>query len=117
MRRGDDVGLRELEAKAFSGGSGADGGYLVPPETDTQIGRRISVVSPMRALSTVRTISSAVLRKPFAASGLATGWVAEPAARPQTDTPPLAELSFPTMDLHAMPAATPPTLRRAGGDT
>ena len=54
MRRGEDAGLRELEAKAFSGGSGADGGYLVPPETDTEIGRRISAVSPMRALSTVR---------------------------------------------------------------
>ncbi|MGK6315249.1 phage major capsid protein [Neorhizobium sp. DT-125] len=106
VRRGDEAGLRELEAKAFSGATGADGGYLVPPETDTEIGRRISVVSPMRALSTVRTVSSAVLKKPFAAAGLSTGWVAETAARPQTNTPQLAELSFPTMELYAMPAAT-----------
>jgi HK97 family phage major capsid protein len=106
VRRGEEAGLRELEAKAFSSGTGADGGYLVPPETDTEIGRRISAVSPMRALSTVRTVSSAVLKKPFAASGLATGWVAETAARPQTATPQLSELSFPTMELYAMPAAT-----------
>lgn len=106
VRRGEEAGLRELEAKAFSGTTGADGGYLVPPETDTEIGRRISVVSPMRALSTVRTVSSAVLKKPFAAAGLSTGWVAETAARPQTNTPQLAELSFPTMELYAMPAAT-----------
>ncbi|MDQ0133310.1 HK97 family phage major capsid protein [Neorhizobium galegae] len=106
VRRGDENGLRELEAKAFSGGTGADGGYLVPPETDREIGRRISAVSPMRALSTVRTVSSAVLKKPFAAAGLSTGWVAETAARPQTNTPQLAELSFPTMELYAMPAAT-----------
>jgi HK97 family phage major capsid protein len=106
VRRGDEAGLRELEAKAMSSGTGADGGYLVPEETDTEIGRRVSIVSPMRALSTVRTVSTAVLKKPFATTGLATGWVAETAARPQTATPQLAELSFPTMELYAMPAAT-----------
>lgn len=116
MRRGDEAGLRELEAKALSAGSGADGGYLVPDETDTEIGRRISVVSPMRALSTVRTVSSAILKKPFTTAGLATGWVAETAARPQTASPLLAELSFPTMELYAMPAATQGLLDDAAVD-
>ena len=116
VRRGEDAGLRELEAKAFSATAGADGGYLVPPETDNEIGRRISIASPMRALSTVRTVSSAVLKKPFAASGLSTGWVAETAARPQTSTPQLSELSFPTMELYAMPAATQALLDDAAVD-
>ncbi|WP_161974111.1 phage major capsid protein [Rhizobium deserti] len=116
VRRGDEAGLRELEAKAFSAGSGTDGGYLVPPETDTEIGRRISVISPMRALSTVRTVSSAVLKKPFATTGLATGWVAETAARPQTSSAQLAELAFPTMELYAMPAATQALLDDAAVD-
>jgi HK97 family phage major capsid protein len=116
VRRGDEAGLRELEAKAMSAGTGADGGYLVPDETDTEIGRRVSVVSPMRALSTVRTVSTAVLKKPFATTGLATGWVAETAARPQTNTPQLAELSFPTMELYAMPAATQALLDDAAVD-
>ncbi len=116
VRRGDEAGLRELEAKAMSAGSGADGGYLVPDETDTEIGRRVSVVSPMRALSTVRTVSTAVLKKPFATTGLATGWVAETAARPQTNAPQLAELSFPTMELYAMPAATQALLDDAAVD-
>ncbi|MBU1312981.1 MAG: phage major capsid protein [Alphaproteobacteria bacterium] len=116
VRRGEDGGLRELEAKAFSGSVPADGGFLVPPETDTEIGRRISIASPMRALSTVRTVSSAVLKKPFAASGLSTGWVAETAARPQTNTPQLSELSFPTMELYAMPAATQALLDDAAVD-
>nr|CAD6421064.1 phage major capsid protein [Rhizobium sp. Q54] len=116
VRRGEDAGLRELEAKAFSGTAGADGGYLVPPETDNEIGRRISIASPMRALSTVCTVSSAVLKKPFAASGLSTGWVAETAARPQTNTPQLSELSFPTMELYAMPAATQALLDDAAVD-
>jgi HK97 family phage major capsid protein len=116
VRRGDEAGLRELEAKAMSAGTGADGGYLVPDETDSEIGRRVSVVSPMRALSTVRTVSSAVLKKPFTTTGLATGWVAETAARPQTNAPQLAELSFPTMELYAMPAATQGLLDDAAVD-
>lgn len=106
IRRGDEGALRELEAKAFAGSAGADGGFLLPTETDSEIGKRMAVVSPMRALATVRQVSGAVLKKPFALAGLSTGWVAETAARPQTNTPQLAEMAFPTMELYAMPAAT-----------
>lgn len=106
IRRGDESGLRGLEEKAFSTATGADGGYLVPNETDSEIGRRLSVVSPIRALATVRQVSGQVLKKPFALAGLSTGWVAGNAARPETATPSLAELSFETMELYAMPAAT-----------
>ena len=116
IRRGDEAGLRDLEAKAMSVGSAADGGYLVPDQTDTEIGRRLSVVSPIRALATVRQVSGAVLKKPFATSGMASGWVAETAARPQTNAAQLAELSFPTMELYAMPAATAALLDDAAVD-
>ncbi|NTJ41708.1 phage major capsid protein [Agrobacterium larrymoorei] len=116
IRRGDEGALRDLEAKAFAGSTGADGGYLLPNETDSDIGRRMAVVSPMRALSTVRQVSGAVLKKPFAPSGLATGWVSETAARPQTNTPQLSELTFPTMELYAMPAATQALLDDAAVD-
>ena len=116
IRRGDEDGLRALEAKAMSAGTGADGGYLVPPRTDGEIGRRLAMVSPIRALATVRQVSGAVLKKPFSTTGLATGWVAETAVRPQTNTPVLAELSFPTMELYAMPAATQGLLDDAAVD-
>ena len=116
MRRGDESALRALEGKAMSIGSAADGGYLVPPETDTEIGRRLSAVSPIRALATVRQVSGTVLKKPFSTGGMAAGWVAETAARPQTNTAQLAELSFPTMELYAMPAATAALLDDAAVD-
>jgi HK97 family phage major capsid protein len=51
-------------------------------------------------------VSGSVYKKPFAITGAESGWVAETAARPETDSPTLAELSFPTMELYAMPAAT-----------
>ena len=106
IRKGDETGLRHIEAKAFSYGSDADGGYLVPAELDTEIGRLLSEMSPIRAISTVRQVSGAVLKKPFATGGMAVGWVGETDPRPETDTPQLAELQFPTMELYAMPAAT-----------
>ncbi|MEP9379723.1 phage major capsid protein [Aquabacter sp. CN5-332] len=106
VRHGEAGGLKGLEAKALSVGSGADGGYLVPTEIEVEIGRRLAVLSPIRAISTVRTIGAGTYKKPFMKTGPATGWAAETAARPQTDSPVLAELSFPAMELYAMPAAT-----------
>ena len=106
VRRGDEVALRQTELKAMSAGSDPDGGYLVPDELDSEIGRRLSELSPIRSIATVRQVSGAVLKKPFALNGMATGWVGETDARPQTNAPQLAELQFPTMELYAMPAAT-----------
>jgi HK97 family phage major capsid protein len=116
VRSGDDRQLRALESKAMSYGSGQDGGYLVPDETETEIGRRLSALSPIRSIASVRRVSGAVLKKPFATSGPAVGWVGETAARPQTASPVLAELSFPTMELYAMPAATASLLEDAAVD-
>lgn len=113
MRSGDDRQLRSLDTKAMSYGSGQDGGYLVPAETETEIGKRLSALSPIRSISSVRQVSAAVLKKPFSVSGPAVGWVAETAARTQTDTATLAELQFPTMELYAMPAATASLLEDA----
>ncbi|HTV69991.1 MAG TPA: phage major capsid protein [Rhizobiaceae bacterium] len=106
VRSGDDRLIRALDTKAMSYGSGQDGGYLVPDETEAEIGKRLAALSPIRSIASVRQVSAAVLKKPFAINGPAVGWVAETAARPQTNTATLAELSFPTMELYAMPAAT-----------
>jgi HK97 family phage major capsid protein len=106
VREGEAGGLRALEAKAMSIGSNADGGYLVPPEIETTIGQRLAVISPIRSIASVRTISSNVYKKPFMTAGPAVGWVGETDARTQTTSPTLDELSFPAMELYAMPAAT-----------
>ncbi|MEX6505625.1 phage major capsid protein [Jiella sp. M17.18] len=116
VRGGDEAPIRRFEEKAMSSLTGSDGGFLVPDETEAEIGRRLASISPIRAIATVRTVSSAVLKKPFAISGAQTGWVAETDARPQTAAPQLAELSFPTMELYAMPAATNTLLDDAAVD-
>jgi HK97 family phage major capsid protein len=106
VRSGESAGLRQLEIKALSVGSNADGGYLVPPEIETVIGARLTAISPIRSIAGQRTISGNVYKKPFMTSGPTVGWVGETDARPQTGTPVLDELSFPAMELYAMPAAT-----------
>jgi HK97 family phage major capsid protein len=106
VRSGEATGLRALEIKALSAGSNPDGGYLVPPEIETQIGQRLTAISPIRSIAGVRTISGNVYKKPFMTDGPAVGWVGETDARTQTTSPTLDELSFPAMELYAMPAAT-----------
>jgi HK97 family phage major capsid protein len=109
VRTGEDATLRGLESKALSVGTGTDGGYLVPDELERAVNRAVRDVSPIRAIAGIRQVSGSVYRKPFAVTGAEAGWVAETAARPETDSPTLAalsEMSFPTMELYAMPAAT-----------
>lgn len=113
MRRGEANNLRRLEEKALSAGTDADGGYLVPDEVEAGVMRALREASPIRAISGVRQVSANTYKKPFAITGAATGWVAEAGTRAQTDSPVLAELSFPTMELYAMPAATQTLLEDA----
>lgn len=116
VRGGDSANLRTLEQKALSGGSNPDGGFLVPPEIEYKIGERLFNISPVRALASIRTISSNIYKKPMMATGPVAGWVGETDARTQTTTPTLDELSFPAMELYAMPAATTTLLEDSAVD-
>ena len=57
IRSGEASGLKRLEEKALSAGSGPDGGYLVPDTVEAEVLRRLSGVSPIRAFASVRVIS------------------------------------------------------------
>jgi HK97 family phage major capsid protein len=104
MRLGESTNLRVLETKALS--SSTEGGFLVPPEIEMQISQRLIAISPIRSVAGIRTISSNTYKKPFMTTGPVAGWVGETDVRTQTASPLLEELSFPAMELYAMPAAT-----------
>ncbi|GBD49644.1 phage major capsid protein [Methylopila sp. Yamaguchi] len=116
VRRGEVSSLKGLESKALVAGTDAQGGYLVPEETEREIGRKLAEVSPIRAIASVQQVTASVFRKPFATEGFASGWAAETAARAQSATPALDELAFPAMELFAMPAATQTLLDDAAVD-
>ena len=103
VRTGRELGL---EIKAGLSSAPTSGGYVVPAETERAIERRLMATSPMREIATVRTVAGGVFKKPVSTAGIASGWVAETAARPETDPATLALLEFPAADLYANPAAT-----------
>jgi HK97 family phage major capsid protein len=103
LKTGQSFGL-ELKAGLSTASNSA--GYVVPEQTERAIERRLMAGSPMREIATVRTVGTGVFRKPVSTAGVASGWVAETAARPETDPATLALLEFPSADLYANPAAT-----------
>lgn len=107
FRKGIDAGLRDLEVKAaLATDSDPDGGYVVPFEMETAIDRVLGTVSAMRSLATVRQISTSTYKKPVSQGGSTSGWVGERETRAETNTPTLALLEFPAMELYAAPRAT-----------
>lgn len=107
---------RETELKSISGQAPSDGGYAVPRQIDAVIARQLADISPIRAIAQVVQTSSAGYRKLVSTGGTASGWVSEAAARPETDTPQFAEITPPTGELYANPAASQAMLDDAGFD-
>lgn len=87
-------------------GADAEGGYLAPIEWDRSVTDKLVVVSSMRDIASVQSISGTSFRKLFNGHGAGSGWVGETAARPETATPTLGTLTYATGELYANPAAT-----------
>lgn len=98
--------VKRGEEKALQVGVGADGGYVVPAEIEVEITRLMTGISPIRAIAGVRQVSASIYKRPITVTGPQTGWVGKAASRPATSSQTLAELTYPTTELYAMPAAT-----------
>jgi HK97 family phage major capsid protein len=108
--------VKRGEEKSLSVGVAGDGGYLVPSDTDGEITRLMTALSPIRSIASVRQVSTSVYKKPVTTTGPATGWVAEKTDRETTDSQVIDALSFPTAELYAQPAATTQFLDDAAVD-
>lgn len=60
VRKGRTDGYEGLESKGMSVGSEADGGYLVPDETETTLLTALRDESPIRSLASTLTISTSL---------------------------------------------------------
>jgi len=107
---------RETELKSIAGVVAADGGYSVPTEIDAMIARELKEISPIRQLAQVVSVGTAGYRKLIVTGGTKSGWVGATTARPETDTPEFAEISPPTGELYANPAASQSMLDDVGFD-
>lgn len=91
---------------ALSVGSNPDGGYTAPIEWDRTITDALKLVSPLRRLASVQSITGRGYTKLFNDRNIGSGWVGETAARPQTTTPGLTALEWGVGEIYANPAAT-----------
>ena len=103
LRQGQEPGL---DRKAMTVGTAAEGGFAVPQEIDAMIETRLRDASPIRRLAQVVQVGSSGYRKLVANGNLASGWVAETAARPETAATTFTEIVPPSGDLYASPAVT-----------
>ncbi len=106
LRKGVESGLAELEAKALNITTDADGGYAVPEEIDRDIQQTLINISPVRAVATVRQISTSDYKKLVSRRGAASGWVDEDDGRAATNTPTLAQVTPFMGEIYANPQAT-----------
>ncbi|HYD37291.1 MAG TPA: phage major capsid protein [Allosphingosinicella sp.] len=113
LRKGLETGV---ELKALSSLTDAAGGYAVPEELDSEIGRLLTSISPIRSIANVVKVGSAGYRKLVATGGTPSGWVSETAARPETGTPAFTEIAPPSGELYANPAASQAMLDDAAFD-
>ena len=99
--------IRKGEVQAsLNKGVDAEGGFVAPREWDRTITDKLIILSEMRSLATVQTISGNGFKKLFNLRGTASGWVGETAARPETATPTFGSMDFQTGEIYANPAAT-----------
>ncbi|WP_027967314.1 phage major capsid protein [Halomonas halocynthiae] len=110
VRKGREEGLRELEQKALQTGTDDDGGYAVPEELDRSILELLRDESPMRQVCNTITVSTPDFKKLVNLGGAGSGWVGETAARPETNTPTLAQIAAHMGEIYANPQATQTSL-------
>ena len=117
VRKGEDsADLKALQAKAWSIGTPADGGYALPEQIDRALEKLLRDISNVRALANVVTVGTSDYKKLVNVNGIASGWVGEAAARPATNTSQLAEVAPPMGELYANPQVTQQALDVFGDD-
>jgi len=112
FREGDERELRAAiknapQASATANtGTPSEGGYYTPVEWDRTVVDALKIVSPMRSIATVQSISTNSFTKVYNDRDAASGWVGETDARNPTASPNLASEQFDCGEIYAQPKAT-----------
>lgn len=106
LREANNQGDRKAIQASMSVGTNSDGGYLAPVEWDRKIREKLRVSTPMRSICQVQPTSVGAFSTIWNNDTWGSGWVGETAARPQTTSASLSQLTFEAGEIYAMPAAT-----------
>lgn len=92
--------------KSLSDKTNTEGGYLIPSEIITKINEKMIMLSPMRSIAKVITISTNSVdvivdsKKPDA------GWATKTNDRPETEAPEIKKIKIPVHEIYAKPKAS-----------
>ena len=108
IRQGDEDRLRslDLDEKALSTITAADGGVLVDPQTAERVETVLRTTSPLRALARVVQVEATAYDALVDHTEMGAGWITEASTAPETDTPAIDRISIPLHELNATPKAS-----------
>jgi len=104
--RSGDTGETLTRATQATLGNDAEGGYVASPVVQAAVERLSKVISPVRSVARVISISGPSLKIPIDKLGFASGWVGETSSRGQTNTADLGEVKPPMGEIFAKPRVT-----------
>ncbi|MDR0677211.1 MAG: phage major capsid protein [Holosporaceae bacterium] len=100
IRNGNDNFFK----KSLTGKAETSGGYLIPPEITLQINEKLKLLSPMRLISKIVTISSNAIDFLVDSKTPDAGWASvEKDQRDETNTPELKKIKIPVHEIFAKP--------------
>ena len=102
IRKGDEV----MFTKALSDKTGEDGGHMLPHEIINKINEQLKILSPMRAISNVITISTNSIDMIVDSKEPDANWVAATTeTRDETTSPQITKIKIPVHEIYAKPKA------------
>lgn len=106
LKKGNESGLSNLEAKYLSASKDKDGGFFVTHQMSSEITKAVHETSPMRQISKVSEISTDALEVIEDNEEAFAGWTLETEVRSDTDTPNIGKKVIVAHELYAQPKAT-----------
>lgn len=97
--------ISELITKGFSSSEG-EGGALITSALYNKIISEMNLLSPMRQLASIETISTNALDVVIEDGKFTSGWIGDAEERPDTDTPKLQQKRILVHELYSQPKAT-----------
>lgn len=118
LRHGDETGVRAsaLQTKGLNAATGADGGFLLDPQTSGRIAGLLRGAGTMRSLANIVSVQAGSYDVLVDRGDLGVAWATETGVASETAPPQFERISIPLHELSAMPRASQRLLEDAAFD-
>jgi HK97 family phage major capsid protein len=118
LRHGDEAGVRAaaMETKGLSAATGADGGFLLDPQTSGRIAGLLRGAGTIRSVASVVSVQAGSYDVLMDRGDLGVAWASESGVASETAPPQFERISIPLHELSAMPRASQRLLEDAAFD-